>query len=97
MACTTINLAIAPYEYPLESILDSVCNGFHWLFQALIDEDRLLSRIEVLENQIQVFSKVRWFLLLNENKMHIKYIFTMFCIENKCVPLTLVLYITLSH
>ena len=27
-------------------------------FQALIDEDRLLSRLEVLENQLQIYSKV---------------------------------------
>ena len=29
-------------------------------FQALIDEDRLLSRLEVLENQLQTYSKVNY-------------------------------------
>ncbi len=28
-------------------------------FQALIDEDRLLSRLEVMGNQLQAYSKVR--------------------------------------
>ena len=28
------------------------------IFQALIDEDRLLSRLEVLENQLHAYSKV---------------------------------------
>ena len=35
-------------------------------FQALIDEDRLLSRLEVLENQLHVYSKVR-LLIFNFN------------------------------
>ena len=33
------------------------CSESGW--QALIDEDRLLSRIEVLENQLQAYAKVR--------------------------------------
>ena len=37
--------------YPVESI-----NVY--LLQALIDEDRLLSRLEVLENQLHTYSKV---------------------------------------
>jgi hypothetical protein len=28
-------------------------------WKALIDEDRLLSRVEILENQLQMYSKVR--------------------------------------
>ncbi len=35
------------------------CFNVAVLFQALIDEDRLLSRLEVLENQLQAYSKVR--------------------------------------
>ena len=33
-------------------------NTVYDFFQALIDEDRLLSRLEVLENQLHVYSKV---------------------------------------
>jgi len=30
-------------------------------WQALIDEDRLLSRLEFLENQLQAYNKVRYY------------------------------------
>ena len=46
--------------------------AIHFPFQALIDEDRLLSRLEVLENQLHTYSKVSQIkgLKVLENQLH---------------------------
>jgi outer membrane protein TolC len=36
-------------------------------WKALIDEDRLLSRVEILENQLQMYSKVRHTLICSSS------------------------------
>lgn len=50
------------WTVPLTFVL-SFCDSVS--LQALIDEDRLLSRLEVMGNQLQAYSKVRFVRLLN--------------------------------
>lgn len=43
----------------LQQLVDNTQEASENGWQALIDEDRLLSRLEVLENQLHIYSKVR--------------------------------------
>lgn len=58
----------------LQQLVDNTQEASENGWQALIDEDRLLSRLEVLENQLHIYSKVghqamrtRFFLKKNFN------------------------------
>lgn len=42
----------------LQQLVDNTQEASENGWQALIDEDRLLSRLEVLENQLHIYSKV---------------------------------------
>jgi hypothetical protein len=44
-------------------------------WKALIDEDRLLSRVEILENQLQMYSKVRRTCSYIRKQYILKYLF----------------------
>ena len=41
------------------------------LLQALVKEDELMSRLEMLENQLEVYSKVRPHSFLNPSSLHV--------------------------
>jgi hypothetical protein len=43
----------------LQRLVESTRQASDRGWKALIDEDRLLSRVEILENQLQIYSKVR--------------------------------------
>ena len=42
----------------LQRLVDTTREASETTWRALIDEDRLLSRVEILENQLQMYSKV---------------------------------------
>jgi hypothetical protein len=53
-------------------------------WKALIDEDRLLSRVEILENQLQMYSKVRWTCICIKKRHILKNLFIFqhsFCMQ----------------
>ena len=49
----------------LQRLVSSTQEATDSSWQALIDEDRLLSRLEVVENQLRAYSKVSFYLSMN--------------------------------
>lgn len=51
----------------LQSLVSSTQDASESSWQALIDEDRLVSRLEVLENQLRAYSKVSKYSGMKQN------------------------------